>query len=211
MINFYCVLVKPNYTIKHVEALYDQLTQYLSYDFTLTCLTDSTWNTDRPIVFVDVSKYELDTWWNKILCFNKQICSKDVNVYMDLDVLILKNINFVVDEVEKGQLKIVDTVWKNKRWWSLVDNLDVKNKSSFFCDGNSSIMGWVGDSHHFLYEKLFDDIFKHTSEHFGDDTFISQYANAKRYSAKIMTTTAKRRVRLADERILIHHRTIPTV
>jgi len=210
MINVYCVLVKPKYSIEHVENLYDQVRKYLTHDFKMTCLTDTEWKTDRPIEFIDVTSYELDTWWNKILLFNRNICGAGINLYFDLDVLIRKNIDFLVEDVRQGVLKVVDTVWKNDEWWRLVEKLDYKNKERFFCNGNSSVMSWVGDSHHYLYEMLMNDVFKHTSEHYGDDTFINKYGRVMYLPKKIMTTAAQKSVRLEDERILIHYHTMST-
>lgn len=210
MINVYCVLVKPKYSIEHVENLYDQVRKYLTHDFKMTCLTDTDWKTDRPIEFFDVTPFELDTWWNKVLLFNREVCSPGINLYFDLDTLISKNIDFLVEDVQQGVLKVVDTVWKDDRWWKAVEKLDHKHKERFFCNGNSSVMGWVGGSHHYLYEMLMKDIFKHTTEHYGDDTFINKYGRVMYFRKKIMTTAARNHVRLEDERILIHYRTIPT-
>jgi len=211
MINVYCVLVKPKYSIEHVEILYDQLCKYLTYEFKMHCFTDYEWKTNRPIEFIDATPFELDTWWNKVALFNKDVCSPGINLYFDLDILIKKNVDFLVETVQKDVLKIVDTVWKNDKWWSSVEKLDYKNKEKFFCNGNSSVMGWVGDSHHYLYEMLIEDIFKHTHEHYGDDTFINKYGNVQYFPKKIMTTASRKHIRLEDERILIHYHTIPII
>ena len=203
-------MVKPSYSIEHVERLYDQVRKYLTRNFKFICLTDSGWKTDRPIEFIDAARFELDTWWNKVALFSREVSGPGINLYFDLDTLIKGSVNFLADEVKQGFLKVVDTVWKNDEWWRLVDKLDHKNKEGFFCNGNSSVMGWVGDSHHYLFEMLMSDIFKHTSEHYGDDTFINKYGRVAYFPKKIMTTAAQKRVRLEDERILIHYRTIPT-
>lgn len=210
MINVYCVLVKPSYSIEHVERLYDQVHRYLTRDFKFICLTDSDWKTDRPIEFIDARRFELDTWWNKVALFSEEISGAGVNLYFDLDVLIEGSIDFLVDEVKQGVLKVVDTVWKNDKWWKLVEKMDHKNKEKFFCNGNTSVMGWIGDSHHYLFEMLMSDVFRHTMEHYGDDTFVNKYGKVAYFPKKIMSTSAQREVRLEDERILIHYRTMST-
>lgn len=210
MINVHCVLVKPKYSVEHVEKLYDQIRKYLTYDFKMLCLTDGNWKTDRPVEFNNVERFELDTWWNKVVLFNREFSGEGINLYFDLDVLIHGNIDFLVEDVKQGILKVVDTVWKNDRWWGLVDKLPQKNKERFFCNGNTSVMGWVGDSHHYLFELLMSDVFKHTAEHYGDDTFINKYGKVSYFPKKIMTTAAQREVRLEDQRILIHYQTMST-
>ena len=210
MINVYCVLVKPKYSIEHVESLYGQIRKYLTHEFKMTCLTDSLWSTDLPIDFIDVGEYELDTWWNKVAVFDGKISGRGINLYFDLDVKIHGSIDFLVEDVEDGVLKVVDTVWKNEKWWKLVEQSTVRNKDKFFGYGNTSVMGWIGDSHDYLLKMLLDEVFKHTSEHYGDDTFINKYGRVAYFKPKIMTTAALNEVRLSDQRILIHYQTIST-
>ena len=180
MINIYCVLVKPGYTIAHVENLYNMCNKYLSQEFKFICLTDTEHQTDFPITFIDIDHYELDTWWNKVLIFSKEISSKGINLYFDLDVLFTDNIDFLIKDPH-DDLYVVDTVWKNKKFFELN-----KDKDAFTGYGNSSVMLWQGHNFDYLTEMLLLDPFKHTAEHFGDDTFISMWGNCRYLDRRII-------------------------
>jgi len=187
--------VKPKYTKEHVERLYLLIDKYLSRDFELICLTDRDESSDLPIQFARVDEYELDTWWNKILIFEK--CNHDcTNLYFDLDVNILGKLEFLLDDIDTESVTLVDTLWKPK---------DMSDRDPrFFCYGNSSVMGWIGKSHAFLAEMLLSDVFKHTSEHYGDDTFINKYGKIRYFSHMIDSASMKQR-RVSDLRVLIHY------
>jgi hypothetical protein len=179
MINIYCVLVKPGYNIQWVERLYGLCKKYLSYDFTFTCLTDQENISNFPIEFIRVEQYELDTWWNKMLIFKDNISKEGINLYFDLDIDISNNIDELINQIEKEKLCLVDTPWKNTHDYF---NHALRNSSAFIEYGNTSVMGWISKSQTYLFKYFHNDIFKHTSEHFGDDTFINRNANKKYFS-----------------------------
>ena len=177
--------------------LYNSLLQYLSTDFNLICLTDSDHKTDIPVRFIDITAVDLDTWWNKVLIFDNSISGQGQNLYFDLDTKIVGNVDFLLDEIEHNKLAVVDTPWKPK------DIIDKDPK--FYCYGNSSVMGWFGDEHDYLSSLLLSDIFKHTAEHYGDDTFINHYGKIKYFSNKIQHAE-KERMYTRDPRILINYK-----
>lgn len=196
------MLVKPSYNIKYVERIYTSVKRHLTYDFNMICLTDSEWKTDYPIQFIDVSGYELDTWWNKVALFSKDISGKSVNLYFDLDIEIVGNIDFLVQDVDIHKLAVVDTLWKDGNF--VEEGLKQKRGSSFFCYGNTSVMGWTGESHDFLFERLLEDPFI-TVEHFGDDTYINGNGNIKYFQPLICDLNSSRYMKsIKDKRIIIH-------
>jgi hypothetical protein len=44
-------------------------------------------------------------------------------------------------------------------------------------------MGWKNNSHQYLLGMFMSDIFKHTAEHYGDDTFINRNGNIKYFKS----------------------------
>lgn len=103
-----------------------------------------------------------------------------MNLYFDLDVLFTNNINFLIKDPH-DDLYVVDTVWKNKKFFELN-----KDKDAFTGYGNSSVMLWQGHNFDYLTEMLLIDPFKHTAEHFGDDTFISMWGNCRYLDRRII-------------------------
>jgi len=180
IINIYCVLVKPGYNIKWVERLYNLCKKYLSYDFTFTCLTDQENISNFPIEFIQVEQYELDTWWNKVLIFKNDISKEGINLYFDLDINFKNNIDFLIKD-PNDDLYVIDTVWKNEKYFELNKGLD-----AFTSYGNSSVMLWKGNNFNYLCEMLLLDPFKHTIDHYGDDTFINMWGNCKYLDRRII-------------------------
>lgn len=168
----------------------------------MVCLTDSEWETDYPIRFIDVSKYELDTWWNKVALFAENISGRDINLYFDLDIDIVGNIDFLVEDVDLYKLCVVDTLWKDGNFIEL--GLKQKRGSAFYCYGNTSVMGWTGTSHDFLFKKLLEDPFIMV-DHYGDDTYINGSGNIKYFRPLICDVSSSRYMKsMKDKRIIIH-------
>ncbi len=208
MINVYCVLVKPLYDIKYVERLYLGVKQNLTLPFNMICLTDGEWKTDLPITFIDVRKYDLDIWWNKIAMLSNEISGPSFNLYFDLDVSIVGNIDFLLDDLTTEHLCVVDSVWKDEGYKN--PKQFGKFGSAFYCYGNSSVLGWIGNSQHFLFDKLMDDIMI-TVEHYGDDTYLNKYANTKFFQQKICDYLSPESMySMKDKRVLIHFKDPPT-
>lgn len=172
----------------------------------MICLTDSHWKTSLPITFVDVTKYELDIWWNKVAMFDSLISGPGINLYFDLDVRIVGNIDFLVDDVTDDSLFVVDTVWKDEAY--LKAKYFKKFGDAFYCYGNSSVLGWFGYSQEFLIEKLLADPFI-TMEHYGDDTYLNRYAKTKYFQQKICDSQSTSMFSMTDKRVLIHTKDLP--
>lgn len=207
MINVYCVLVKPLYDIRYVERLYNGVKENLNHPFKLHCLTDSVWQTNLPINFIDVTEYQLDTWWNKVAVFDTNISGPGINLYFDLDVKITGNIDFLIEDLEDDTLFVVDTIWKDVDY--LLTQRSTKFGDAFYCYGNSSVLGWVGHSQHHLFEKLMNDPFI-TIKHYGDDTYLNSTAKIKYFDQKICDYHSKESMYLMkDKRVLIHFKDPP--
>jgi hypothetical protein len=206
MIHVYCVLVKPLYNIKYVERLYNGVKDNLGVPFKLFCLTDSKWKTSLPIEFVDVTNYQLDTWWNKLVMFDSSVSGPDVNLYLDLDVKIVGNLDFLT-HIQYDGLYVVDSVWKGG------DYLNARNYkkfgNAFYCYGNSSVLGWRGKSQQYLLDKVIEDPFI-TMKHFGDDTYLNSCANIKYFEQLICDYYSDDVMfQMRDKRVLIHFKDPP--
>lgn len=176
------------------------LKKYLSREFNLICLTDQQPSSDRPITFVDITEYELDTWWNKVLIFK----FANYGLYFDLDIEIRHKLYFIFDDIEAENITIVDTPWKNDEYFAQKSTR--VSLSAFLSYGNSSVIGWSGD-HSYLTDMLLEDVFKHTVEHFGDDTFISAYGKKIKYF-KQKIDTYDRSGLIENAAILTHYQPI---
>jgi len=200
MIDIFCVWVKPKYTIEHVYKLWVSCQQNIKVPFRFICLTDRYWIRE-PIEFIDVDQYQLDTWWNKMLIFNPQYNKFDTCLYFDLDVKINRDITHIINEIDDEHLFVVDTPWKDEDYFTRFSH---RFKTSAFLEyGNTSVMGWKKNSHQYLLGMFMGDIFKHTVEHYGDDTFINRNGNIKYFKSVSITLPCYYK----DEDILINYKT----
>lgn len=171
-------------------------------------MTDSKWQTDKPIEFIDVSHYELDTWWNKVAMFDSPISRSGANIYFDLDVNITGNIDFLFHNIEKNKLCVVDTLWKDGNF--VEDAIkSKKNGRGFYHYGNTSVMGWMDNDHQYLFDGLVEDPFL-TIEHFSDDSYINTTASIKYFEPLICNVFSGRYSEsMVDKRMWIHFKDPP--
>lgn len=108
-------------------------------------------------------------------------------------------IDFLLEDIHEGSITIVDTPWKDDEYFAQSKNR--VSFSAFLSYGNSSVIGWNGD-HSYLADMLLEDVFKHTTEHFGDDTFISKYGRIKYFRQKIDVFDT---IRYVDDPAILTH------
>lgn len=197
MYKIFSVLVKPKYSVDNVVRIFNQCKQHCTRPFEFNVITDRELNLPE-IKSYNLSEYDLDTWWNKMLIFHPMFVSESTNLYFDLDIDIRKNIDDMFDQVSDNIL-VVDAWWKNEKYFRQV----VKNKDAFLNKGNTSIIGWKGDKT-FLWNYFYNDFETHTIEHFGDDTFINQYGNVKYFKNNINLSYASDK----NTKIAIHHKQV---
>jgi len=142
----------------------------------------------------------------KYCLFDKTISGPDINIYFDLDINIMGNIDFLLESITDTNVTVVDTIWKNKNYFHL--NKNVKFKDAYISYGNSSVLGWKANSHQFLVDMLLDNPM-HTIEHYGDDTFINKYGKVNYFQQKIQTNIRKMEKDIVDKRIMINYKDLP--
>ena len=92
--NIICVLWGAKYTEKYVETLYNMVSRNLTVPFKFYCLTDREPNKfTENITAIKIPKPQLQHWWNKMHLYNPKIGLEGNNLYMDLDVVIVGNLD----------------------------------------------------------------------------------------------------------------------
>lgn len=100
MYNVCCVYYGSKYEPVYVQNLYNMVKRHLTLPYKFHCFTDHV--RLHKIVQGDISfrpfpRHDFEGWWNKLQLFNPQNGLTGVNFYLDLDVVILKNINCFVE------------------------------------------------------------------------------------------------------------------
>lgn len=93
--SFVCVCTGTKYGTMYVDKLYNMVTRH-STDVTFNVITDvkKDW---RPEINQIIVKPIFHTWWNKIHMFRDDIGLEGRVVFMDLDVVIFRNIDHLWD------------------------------------------------------------------------------------------------------------------
>ena len=95
MINFVCVFYGNKYDKKYVQVLYNMVQRHLTVPHKFICFTDHTdLNLDGQIEYRRFkARRDLTGWWNKLQLFSPEAGLVGANLYMDLDIVILDNID----------------------------------------------------------------------------------------------------------------------
>ena len=142
----------PQYSIKWVDRLYRAIARNLDIPFRFTCLS----NVNTPYTTIKLVSNS-DMYWNKIELFRKDIFQGPV-LYLDLDVVICKNITNDIINLPKDRLLMTREPYMN-----IV---------------NSSVMFWNGD-YSYLFKQYVankDSIVEEyscpTNNTYGDQSYI---------------------------------------
>lgn len=151
MITVACVKWGKKYGFHHVNKLQEMVAEHLTVPHEFVCITDNHHRINcRTIEFTE-GKFE--GWWAKMNLF-AQDSFHDWVLYFDLDVIIHRNIDALVENRSKNFYTIRDFLFK-----------DVFN---------SSVMFWKKDVYKSLWTVYNDDAERFMGMYKGDQDFITQ-------------------------------------
>ena len=166
---------KPLYQDKHVWDLFWQVKRYYKKPFKFYLLTNDTAVIHQEIKVIDISKYKLDGWWNKMLLFHPDIDKEGTNLYFDLDTTFHRNITELNKFIFPGMLTTAYCYWKPIDWLNLSkqpkeiqEDPDMRFPSFY----NTSVMGWQGGSLSSIWEDFYDDEDYNLTLYRGNDDYL---------------------------------------
>jgi hypothetical protein len=127
MINVCCVYYGNKYKPEYVKKLYNMVQRHLTVPHEFYCFTDHVNLFDivtGKIHFKSFPRHDMEGWWNKLQLFNPDTNLKGVNFYLDLDVVILKNIDCFINYGDENTFGIIRDFGQPHMWY------------------NSSVMRW---------------------------------------------------------------------
>ena len=98
MINFVCIYYGDKYTFPYVKNLHNMVKRNLTTPHKFICFTDNTVIAQRKefrstdIEFRKFKRHDFNGWFNKLQLFSPDSNLEGNTLYMDLDVVIMKNI-----------------------------------------------------------------------------------------------------------------------
>ena len=94
--NVVCVYYGNKYGTEYVQKLYNMVQRHLTIPHKFYCFTDHPRMNhiiNGDILCKPFHLHDEKGWWNKMLMYSKDCGLEGPNLYLDLDVVILKNIN----------------------------------------------------------------------------------------------------------------------
>ena len=160
MLNFACVYYGDKYTFSYVKNLYNMVKRNLTTPHRFICFTDNTVIhkqrdfKDKDIEFRQFKRHDFNGWFNKLQLFSPDSNLEGNTLYMDLDVVIMKNI------------ECFGYIGEDKNF---VGMNDFNPTSGLF---NSSIMRFNNKYHSVIWEQYLKRRTEFNSSH-GDQEIIS--------------------------------------
>ena len=166
MLNFACVYYGDKYTRpptdpwSYLRNLYNMVERNLTVPYRFVCFTDSTVLhkqrefRGKDIEFRQFKRHDFEGWFNKLQLFSPESKLEGDTLYMDLDVVIMKNI----DELA--------TIGESKNF---VGMNDFNPSSGLF---NSSIMRFNNQYHSIIWKEYLKRKTEFNNAH-GDQDIIS--------------------------------------
>jgi len=88
-----CIKSGDKYGPEYVNVLFNMVKRNLSIDFKFVCFTDNKAGINVAIQTYDLPFPGLNGWWNKLALFSKNLPISGTILFLDLDVVIIKNID----------------------------------------------------------------------------------------------------------------------
>ena len=161
MKSFVCVCTGTKYGTKYVDILYNMVSRHAS-DFKFFVITDARKDWRAEINQIVIDKV-YPTWWNKIHMFRDDIGLEGTVLFMDLDVVILRNIDHLWDF--EGDAFVIIQDFNRCR----IKNYSVRN---------SSVMKFVAGQEVAIWNEFVNDPKKIINRYRGDQDYMTaRYKN----------------------------------
>ncbi len=91
-VNILCVKHGTKYSAEYVNKLYNMVSKHCTLPFKFFCLTEIPTGINPNVEIITIPKF-LSGWWCKPYMFSDQLPIKGAILYLDLDLVICKNID----------------------------------------------------------------------------------------------------------------------
>ncbi|MBP0047194.1 hypothetical protein H9C73_00475 [Marinobacterium sp. AK62] len=118
-VHFVCLKWGDKYPASYVNRLYHMVSRNLTQPFRFHCLTENASGLEPGIEHLPLETSDLTGWWYKLSLFQRDFFGLEGDlVYLDLDVVITGNIDFLINQ--PGDFIIIRNWSRNKMWNSSV-------------------------------------------------------------------------------------------
>jgi hypothetical protein len=118
-VNLVCLKWGTKYPPEYVNRLYRMVSRHLHRPFRFYCLTEDPQGLSEEIEILPLTETGLSGWWYKLSLFRDDFYGLEGDLlYLDLDVVITDDIDFLVDQ--PGEFLIIRNWSRNPMWNSSV-------------------------------------------------------------------------------------------
>jgi hypothetical protein len=154
-----CVKWGNKYISQYANVLKSMVSRHLTKPFKFHCITEDSTGLDPDINVIDLpNEAGIKTWWSKLYMFSPKLPIKGTILYFDLDIIIFKNIDCLVDH-EPGKFMIIR------------DFNRCRVKDWKIC--NSSVMRWDTGTSDFFWNEYAQDPHSIMGRMHGDQDWIT--------------------------------------
>jgi len=107
MYNVCCVYWGSKYAVKYVNKLHNAVQRHLTLPHKFICFTDHNGGFNEGIETRPFPMTGFKGWWNKLLLFHPDTKLEGRNLFFDLDVILLDNINDFLTYGEENTFSII--------------------------------------------------------------------------------------------------------
>ena len=161
IVNIITVKHGTKYGPEYVNKMYNMVYRNITIPFRFYCVTDDSYGLEkniRPVMLPE--DYQFKGWWCKPYIFKTGLFKDGVNFYIDLDMVILRNIDELMTYMPGHFVAMRDPVYVRT---------PTNNKSLA-----SGIMRWENNTYNMIHERLQRDDSIVRSFH-GDQDYIWRY------------------------------------
>ena len=165
------------FTAEHVNRIYRMAKRNLTLPFNFYCYTEDPTDIYNEVNIIPLDEsLDLKAWWWKLTLFKQNDWSEGINLFLDLDIVIQKNIDHFFNKAKKNKVTIIsdDYDWDNN---SLRDTNPITMP-----EYNSSIMIWYNNENTEIYNKFIKDTKLYQNVYLGIDRFFTYEIDQNKFA-----------------------------
>lgn len=159
-----CVKWGTKYPPSYVNTLYNMCKRHNSVPFNFICLTENSHNINPDIEIKPLPSNNLHSWWFKPYVFSKELGLKGEVLFIDLDVVIFRD---------------MEKLWQHKFGSFTIIRDFTRHMNPNWHKFNSSLFRFNASEYHWIWEDFNKNHTKIMSKNYGDQDYLFSILHGK--------------------------------
>ena len=187
------VLTGSKYSVYDVNRVYVSLKKHTTKPFQFYCYTDhDKARFNKEINLIPITKQDRKLQWHKLTFFKKDIVKEDDIILMDIDQVIIRNCDFLFDNIEDNEFR-----GTHRFWWRWREDKDNKK---FALSG--SVYKFKNGQHQYIVDE-FEKNIDFWQEYFIKTGITSGPVNGEQHFVQKMLEDNKTNVSMFPEKHIV--------